>query len=78
MKIVLGITRLKARIVLSSDYITQASEEIEGRVTKKLSQYFNRLESCILGASLRLDEFLLNPQARVHSGPLPETSRNSS
>ena len=29
------------------------------------------------GALYQLDEFLLNPQARVQSGPLTETTRNS-
>ena len=28
--------------VMAAEYITQASEEIEGRVTKKLSQEFSR------------------------------------
>ena len=32
------------------DYIYQVSEEIEGRVTKKLSQQCRRTESRILGA----------------------------
>ena len=57
-------------------YITQVSKEIEGRVTKKLSQEFIRAESCILGSLSNLDQFLLNPQAQVHSGSVPETSRN--
>ena len=43
------------------DYITQVSEEIEGRVTKKLSQEFSRTENGILGALARLDSFLMNP-----------------
>ena len=43
------------------DYITQVSEEIEGRVTKKLSQEFSRTENRILGALARLDDFLINP-----------------
>ena len=43
------------------DYITQVSEEIEGRVTKKLSQEFSRTENQILGALARLDDFLMNP-----------------
>ena len=59
------------------DYITQLSEETEGRVTIKLSQEFIRTKKCILGASSRLNEFPLIPQARVHSGPAPETFRNS-
>ena len=59
------------------DFITQVSEEIEGRVTKKLSQEFSRTESRILGALSRLDDFLLNPQIQGHSGTTPETSRNA-
>ena len=44
---------------LTQDYISQVSEEIEGRVTKKLSKEFSRTESRILGALSKLDEFLL-------------------
>ena len=51
----------------TQDYISQVSEEIEGRVTKKLSKEFNKKESRILGAWSKLDEFLLNPQARTCS-----------
>ena len=58
------------------DYITQVSEEIEGRVTKKLSQEFSRTENRILGALARLDNFLMNPLFQGHSGITPETSRN--
>ena len=58
------------------DYITQVSEEIEGRVTKKLSQEFSRTENRILGALARLDDFLMNPLLQRHSGTTPETSRN--
>ena len=54
------------------------SEKFEGRVRKKLSQEFSRTGSRILGALPRLDEFILNPQAWTHSGPVPETSRNLS
>ena len=53
------------------------SEKIEGGLTKKLSQEFSRTKSRFLGALPKLDEFLLNPQARVHSGPVPETYRNT-
>ena len=59
------------------DYITQVSEEIEGRVTKKLSQEFSRTENRILGALARLDDFLMNPLLQGHSGNTPETSRNA-
>ena len=63
---------------IQENSITQVSEEIEVRVTKKLSQEFSKTESRILDALSRLDEFLLNPQARAHSGPVPETSQNLS
>ena len=59
------------------EYITQVSEEIEDRVTKKLSQEFSRTESRILGAPSKLDEFLLNLQIRTHSGTVPGTFRNT-
>ena len=58
------------------DYITQVSEEIEGRVTKKLSQEFSRTKNRILGALAQLDDFLMNPLIQGHSGTTPETSRN--
>ena len=59
------------------DYITQVSEEIQGRVTKKLSQEFSRTENRILGVLARLDDFLMNPVLQGHSGVTPETSRNA-
>ena len=62
---------------LTQDYISQVSEEIEGRVTKKLSKEFSRTESRILGALSKLDEFLLNPQVGTCSVAVPGTSRSS-
>ena len=62
---------------INEESITQVSEEIEGRVTKKLSQEFSRIESRILGALSKLDEFLLNPQIRTHSETVPGTFRNT-
>ena len=59
------------------DYITQVFEEIEGRVTKKLSQEFSRTENRILGALARLDDFHMNPLLKGHSGTTPEASRNA-
>ena len=59
------------------DYITQVSEEIEGRVTKRLSKEFSRAENRILGALARLDDFLMNPLLQGYSGTAPETSRNA-
>ena len=62
---------------INEEYITQVSEEIEGRVTKKLSKEFSRTESRILGALSKLDEFLLNPQVRTCSVTIPGMSRNT-
>ena len=62
---------------INEEYITQASEEIEGRVTKRLSQDFSRTESRISGALSKLDEFLLNPEIRTHSGTVPGTFWNT-
>ena len=61
----------------TQDCISQVSEEIEGRVTQKLSKEFSRTESRILGALSKLDEFLLNPQVRTCSVAVPGTSRNN-
>ena len=69
-----NLTQNSAAPRLQEDYITQVSEEIEGRVTKKLSQEFSRTENRILGALARLDGFLMNPLLQGHSGNTPETS----
>ena len=58
---------------LTQNYITQVSDEIEGRVTKKLSKEFSRTESRILGTLSKPDEFLLNPQVRTGSVAVPGT-----
>ena len=62
---------------INEEYITQVSEEIEGRVTKKLSQEFSRTEFRIVGALSKLDEFLLNQQIQTHSENVPGTFRNT-
>ena len=62
---------------LTQEYISQVSEEIEGRVIKKLSKEISKTESRILGAFSKLDEFVLNPQVRTCSVAVPGTSRNS-
>ena len=59
------------------DYMTQVSDEIEGRVTKKLLQEISRKECRILGALARLDDFLMNPLLQGRSGTNLELSRNS-
>ena len=62
---------------MAQEYISQVSEEIEGRVTRKLSKDFCRMESRISGSLFELDEFLLNPQVRNCSVGVPGTSRNN-
>ena len=60
----------------TQDYISQVSEEIEGRVLKKLSKEISRTESRILGALSKLDEFLLSPQVRTCSLAVSGTTGN--
>ena len=62
---------------INEEYITRVSEEIEGRITKKLSQEFNRIESRISDALSKLDEFLSNQQIQTHSETVPGTFRNT-
>ena len=50
---------------MAQEYISQVSEEIGGRVTKKLPKEFSRTESHILGALSKLDAFPLNPRVRT-------------
>ena len=57
--------------------ISHRFQEIEDRVTKKLSQEFSRTESLILVALSKSDEFLMNPQIRTLSGTVPGSSRNA-
>ena len=61
----------------NEENITQVFEQIEGRVTEKLSQEFSRTESLVLGALPKLDEFLLNQQITTHSGTVPGLFRNT-
>ena len=62
---------------INEEYITQISEEIEDRITKKLSQEFNLIESRISDALSKLDEFLSNQQIQTHSKTVPGTFRNT-
>ena len=62
---------------INEEYFTQVSEEIEGRITKNLSQEFNRIESRISDALSKLDEFLSNQQIQTHSKTVPGTFRNT-
>ena len=76
-----GSRSSRAQIVLdrelTQNYISQVSEEIEGRVTKKFSTEFSKTESRILGALSKPDEFLPNPQVRNCSVAVQGTSRNT-
>ena len=60
---------------MTEEYATQVSKEIDGKVTKKLSQEFIRTESRFLDASSKVDEFLLNPELRTASVAVPGISR---
>ena len=62
---------------MAQEYISQDSEAIERRVTKKFSEEFTGTESRILGALSKLDEFISNPQVRTSSLAVPRTSRNN-
>ena len=62
---------------MTQECISQVSKEMDGRVTKKLSKEFSRTASRILGALSELDEFLPNPQVRICSVAVPETSLNN-
>ena len=61
---------------MAQEYISQVSEETEGRAAKS----FQRIQpdrSRILGALSKLDEILLNPQVRTCFVAVPGTSRNN-
>ena len=62
---------------INEGYLTQLSEEIEGRITKKLSREFSRIESRISDALSKLDEVLSNQQIQTHSKTVPGTFRNT-
>ena len=62
---------------ITEQYITQVSEEIEDRVTRKLSQEFNKTESHILGALSNLDVIFLNPQPWTFSGAVLGTCQSN-
>ena len=62
---------------MAQEYTSQVSQEIKGRVFKKLFKEFIPTESRISGASYTLDEFLLSPQARTCSAAAPGISRSN-
>ena len=74
MRIITGIIRIETQILLEFRKIILLRLRAEWQ---KLCQEFSKTESCVLVALSQLDEFLLNPQAWAHFGPVPETSRKS-
>ena len=60
---------------MTEKYITQVSDEIEGRVTMKLSHELSRTESSILGALSK--QCLLNALVWICFVAVPATSRNN-
>ena len=62
---------------INEEHIAQVSEEIEGRVTKKLSREYRRTESSILGALTNLDEVLPNRLIHTHFETVPGTFRST-
>ena len=61
---------------INEEYITQVSEEIEGRVTKTVPGIQqDRVRH--LGALFKLDDFPLNPQLQMFSGTVQGTSRST-
>ena len=62
---------------MAQEYMSQVSEEIEGRVTKNLSKELSRRESRIFQVLSKHDEFLLNPQVRTCSVAVTGTSGNN-
>ena len=61
---------------MAQQYISQVSEKIASRVTKKFFKEFSQTESRILGDLFKLNEFLLNPQVRTCSVAAPGASKN--
>ena len=72
-----GLSRNTSVPRINEEYITQVSEEIEGRISKKLSQEFGRTESRILGALTKLDKFLSNQRIHTLFETVPGTFRNT-
>ena len=63
--------------ISQEDYISQVSQEIQGRVTGKMSQEFSRKINGTHDALARFDDFLMDPLIQGHSATAPETSRNA-
>ena len=62
---------------IHEDYITQVTEEVEGRVNNKKCQEINRTESSIWCALNEVDQFFWNSHVQAQSGIVPGTSRST-
>ena len=62
---------------IKEEYIAQVSDGIENKATEKLSQDTSRIESHVLAALCKLNEFRLNPEVRTDSGTVPGLSRDT-
>ena len=58
----------------AEEYLNRVFEGHEERVIRIFSQEHSRMKSCVLGALLKLDEFLLSPQVRRCSVAVPGLS----
>ena len=67
----------KGTRAFAGEYLAQFSEEIEGRVTIKMSQEFSRTESRILGGLTQFQELFWSPQGQAPSGTVSGTSCNN-
>ena len=57
-----GMSKDAVVSMIKGEWITQISEQIEGRMSKKISQDFSRTEKRILGALSNLYDFVLKSQ----------------
>ena len=73
----ISVTTCHKSQLLPNHKITQVSEEIEGRITKKIPKDFSRMENLILSTLSRLDKSLLNPLLQGHSRSATESSQNA-
>ena len=62
---------------INEEHITQVFEDLESRVSEKLSQEFSRTECRVFSALSKLDEFLLNQHLRTLTGTVPGTFGNT-
>ena len=67
-------SRDKSSVDPNENYITLVSQEIEGRIAKKLSQEFSKRDSRLLGALAKLDHFLTNPSVDSSTPKIKHTS----